>query len=171
VAIQPYTAAGPVDIFSNIGTFTVPMPAASFGAKMVTVPEVEAACAGTFDTSATDEPLTFTVDGTTAIFRGLIDSSTPQKVTDLINNNPGVKTIVMAYGPGSDDDDANLAASRMIYDAGFATCVPDNGFVASGATDFFLAGVVRRFGANSFIGVHSWAGGAVEESSLPRTDP
>ncbi len=171
VAIQPYTAAGPVNSFSNIGTFTVPLASASVGAKMVTLPEVEAACAGTFDTSETDAPLTFVVDGSRAIFRGLIDSSTPQKVTDLINNSPEVKTIVMAYGPGSDDDDANLIASKMIYDAGFATCVPDNGQISSGATDFFMAGVIRRFGSNSFIGVHSWAAGAVEGSSLPRTDP
>lgn len=171
IAVQPYTAAGPTAVFSNVATFSVPVQAASFGAKMVTVAEVETACSGTFDTSPTEQPLTLTVDGTRAIFRGLIDSSTPQKVTDLINNNPEVKTIVMAYGPGSDDDDANLVASKMIYDAGFATCVPDNGEVASGATDFFMAGVVRRLGNSTFVGVHSWAGDGVEGSSLPRTDP
>lgn len=171
VAVQPYTPAGAASVFSNVATFTVPQQAASFGAKMVTVAEVESACAGTFDTSPTDAPLTLTVDGTRAIFRGLIDSSTPQKVTDLINNNPEVKTIVMAYGPGSEDDEANLIASKMIYDAGFATCVPDRGEVASGATDFFLAGVVRRLGTASFVGVHSWASGSIEGSSLPRSDP
>lgn len=171
VAIQPYTPAGPAAVFSNVGTFTIPQAAASFGAKMVTVAEVETACAGTFDTSSAEFPLTLTVDGTRAIFRGVIDSSTPQKVRDLINNNPEVKTIVMANGPGSDDDDANLEASRLIYEAGFATCVPDNGEIASGATDFFLAGVVRRLGSSTFVGVHSWAAGNVEGSSLPRSDP
>lgn len=171
VAIQPYTPAGPASVFSNVTTFSIPQQAASFGAKMVTVAEVETACAGIFDTSPTEQPLTFTVDGTRAIFRGLIDSSTPQRVTDLINNNPEVKTIIMAYGPGSDDDDANLVASKLIYDAGFATCVPDNGEVASGATDFFMSGVVRRLGSSTFVGVHSWAGEETEGADLPRTDP
>lgn len=171
VAIQPYTPAGPASVFSNVTTFSIPQPASSFGAKMVTVAEVESACAGTFDTSPTEQPFTLTVDGTRAIFRGLIGSSAPQTVMNLINNNPEVKTIVMAYGPGSEDDDANLAASKMIYDAGFATCVPENGEVASGATDFFMAGVVRRLGNSSFVGVHSWAGDGVEGSSLPRSDP
>jgi secreted trypsin-like serine protease len=171
IAVQPYTASGPTEVFSNVATFSVPQQAASFGTKMVTVAEVEASCSGVFDTSPTEQSLTLTVDGTRAIFRGLIDSSTPQKVTNLINNNPEVKTIIMAYGPGSDDDDANLVASKMIYDAGFATCVPDNGEVASGATDFFMSGVVRRLGNSTFLGVHSWAGDDAEGADLPRSDP
>jgi len=77
----------------------------------------------------------------------------------------------MAYGFGSDDDDAILVASKIIFDAGFATCVPNSGEVVSGATDFFMSGVVRRLGNNSFVGAHSWAGDGVEGSSLPRTDP
>ena len=171
VAVQPYTASGPTAVFSNVATFSVPLQAASFGAKMVTVAEVETSCSGVFDTSSTEQSLTLTVDGTRAIFRGLIDSSAAQKVSNLINNNPEVKTIIMAYGPGSDDDDANLVASKLIYDAGFATCVPDNGSIASGATDFFMSGVVRRLGNNTFLGVHSWAGGDVEGADLPRSDP
>lgn len=172
VAIQPYTAAGPVDIFSNIGSFTVPQTAEGFGAKMVTVAEVEAACTGTFDTSGTEQSLTLQVDGERAIFRGVIDETTPQKVTDLISNNPEVKTIVLAFGPGSDDDDSNVQAAQMVYEAGLATCVPDNGEIASGAVDFFLAGVVRRLGANTFVGVHSWAdGNGVEGGDLPMSHP
>ena len=76
----------------------------------------------------------------------------------------------MAYGPGSDDDEANLVASKMIYDAGFVTCVPDNGGVASGATDFFKSGVVRSLGNNTCLVVHSWAGYDFEGADLPRSD-
>ena len=53
-------------------------------------------------------------------------------------------------------------ASKLIYDAGFVTFVPNNDEIASGATDFFKSGVVRRLGNNTFLGVHSWAGGDVE---------
>lgn len=35
----------------------------------------------------------------------------------------------------------------------------DNGTIASGGTDFFLAGMKRTKGKNTRIGVHSWADG------------
>lgn len=33
----------------------------------------------------------------------------------------------------------------------------DNGVIASGGTDFFLAGTTRRIGDDTKIGVHSWS--------------
>ena len=136
------------------------------------VAEVEADCAGSFDTSATEQSLVLTIDGTKVIFRGLIDGTTPSKITNLINNNPEVRTIVLAYGPGSEDDDANLRASLAVHNADLATCVPDGGEIASGAVDFYLAGKVRRLGEDTFVGVHSWAdGNGTEGGDLPRNDP
>ena len=51
LAVQPYTASGPTEFFSNVATFSVPLQAASFGARMVTVAGVEACSSGVFDTS------------------------------------------------------------------------------------------------------------------------
>jgi len=138
----------------------------------ISVADVEADCSGSFDTSATEQSLELIVDGTRAIFRGVIDGTTPAKVTKLITNNPEVRTIVLAYGPGSDDDEANIRAARAVHNAGLATCVPDDGEIASGAVDFFLAGKIRRLGENTFVGVHSWAdGNGTEGSALARTHP
>lgn len=136
------------------------------------VAEVEADCSGSFDTSATEQSLVLTVDGNKAIFRGVIDGTTPTKITNLINNSPEVRTIVLAYGPGSDDDEANLQASLAVHKANLATCVPEGGEIASGAVDLFLAGKVRRLGEDSFVGVHSWADGSgTEGGDLARSHP
>ena len=160
------SGSGPLNFFGT-GDNTPP-PAK---VRPPTVAQVEADCAGSFDTSATEEPLVVTVQGTKAIFRGLIDGTTPAKITNLINNSPEVRTIVLAYGPGSDDDDANLQASLALHNADFATCVPDGGEIASGAVDMFLAGKVRRLGEDTFVGVHSWAdGNGTEGGDLPMND-
>ena len=142
----------------------------------LTIAEVDAACSGPIDTSETGAPLTLQVDGARAIFRGFIDSTAPAKVQSLIDNNPEVKVIVLAYGPGSIDDDANLEAALLVNQAGLGTCVPENGLIDSGAVDFYLAGVVRRLADSAVVGVHSWGaysfdGSVIDGSDLPMNDP
>lgn len=171
VAIQPYNASGSLPL-SNIEVLQVTSATGSSNSAMLTIAEVDAACSGPIDTSPTEQPLTLQVDGTRAIFRGVIDSSTPAKVQSLIDNNPEVRVIILAYGPGSDDDNANLQAARLVNKAGLGTCVPENGEIYSGAVDFYLAGVVRRLADSAIVGVHSWAtGDNIEGSALPMNDP
>ena len=57
-----------------------------------------------------DENATFQfhVSGTFALAYGVIGSTTPSVVQDLITNNPTVTTIIMYACPGSEDDNANL---------------------------------------------------------------
>ena len=53
-----------------------------------------------------------------------------------------------------------------------ATHLPKEGEIASGGTDFFLAGHERTLEAGSRIGVHSWSGLDGEEGvDVPRDDP
>lgn len=99
----------------------------------------------------------FAVDGDEATMTGEIGSSTPDEVRSLIESNPDVTTIVMVDVPGSGDDEANLVASRLIREAGLATYVPADGFIASGGVDFYLAGLERSFDEGAEFGVHSWA--------------
>lgn len=89
------------------------------------------------------KPASFTVEGNKAIMTGAIDAKTPERVAALINDHPEVKTIIMQDVEGSVNDEANLVASRRIRQHGFTTHVPANGVIASGGTDFFLAGVER----------------------------
>lgn len=121
------------------------------------------------------EPFTLSPQGDVFVARGVISSDAPDIVRSALQSHPEIKTISMVFVPGSIDDEANLVASRMIRDAGMKTVVPDAGFVASGGTDMFLAGVTRTVGKNACLGVHSWAEvGLFSErdgSEVPADDP
>ena len=116
-------------------------------------------------------PATFTVDGSQATMKGEIDSNMPKRVRQLHENYPEVTTIVMQEVPGSMDDEANLAAARLVRSYGLNTLVPTDGLIASGGVDFFLAGVERIVEPNAMLGVHSWAGDDFTGAELPRDNP
>ena len=128
-------------------------------------------CSGDFDVSPYEDPLVIEIDGTIAIMYGLLDPGAYDEVVYLLDNHPEVRTIVMTYVPGSDDNGEYLDAALLVNEANLATCVPDGGEICSGAVDFFLAGVVRVLGDNTFVGVHAWAGDDVEAGELSRDDP
>jgi hypothetical protein len=102
------------------------------------------------------EAATFEIEGETAYMYGVIDHTTPGVVQALIDENPDVRRIVMVDVPGSDDDPANLAASRTVREHGLMTVVPTNGVIASGGVDFFTAGKIRIVEPCGKLGVHSW---------------
>ena len=128
-------------------------------------------CDREFDTSETEEPATFSAQSDYAIMRGLLGPTSPDRIADLLDDNPDVQTIVIAYSPGSEDDEANLEAARLINEAGIFTCVPPNGEINSGGVDFFLAGTERWLGENSWVGVHGWAADDFTAADLPWDDP
>ncbi len=116
-----------------------------------------------------DENATFQfhVNGTFAVAYGLIGSTTPSVVQDLIDNHSSVTTIIMHSCPGSEDDDANLQASQLIYNQGYKMYLPQGGFIASGATDMFLAGSIRKLEVTvDPVGVHSWSDGVNEATDF-----
>lgn len=120
-----------------------------------------------------DEPqATFEVEGDQAIMVGVIGSSTPDELQQMLDDYPEVTEIVMVDVPGSMDDEANLDAARLLRQAGLATHVPADGYIASGGVDFFLAGADRSWEPGAIFGVHSWAtGDGVEGKDVPFNDP
>lgn len=115
---------------------------------------------------------TFEVEGNTAFMNGVIDGTTPGEVRDLIEDYPEVRRIVMENVDGSDDDEANLRAARRVREHGFHTHVPADGLIASGGTDFFIAGTTRTVENGGRVGVHSWAAGDdTEGADLPDDHP
>ena len=117
------------------------------------------------------ESASFEVKGDAAVMTGVIDNKIGAKLETLLARHPGVKTIIMRHVEGSVDDEANLKAASMVRARGLNTLIPADGLVASGGTDFFLAGVRRTVEAGAMIGVHSWSGLAVEGADLPRDHP
>ncbi len=107
------------------------------------------------------------VDQTTVEMNGEISSSTLTNFNSLIQNYPNINRINMINVPGSSDDDTNLQVSALVYQRNIDTHLADNGEIASGGTDFFLAGRTRTMGQNARIGVHSWSNGTQEATDFP----
>lgn len=117
-------------------------------------------------------PAQFEVEGTVAYMYGTINASTPAKVLELYYSHPQVTTIEMLRVPGSIDDDANIRASSYVRKFGYNTRLNRNSMVASGGTDFFLAGVKRSVAKGAMVGVHSWEGNEGQEGKdVAQDDP
>lgn len=80
----------------------------------------------------------FRVDGNKLHMSGLINSYTPEQLKDIFGAHPQIDTIVLGQMPGSIDDEANLAGAAWVAARGVKTYLPQEGSIASGATDFFL---------------------------------
>jgi len=113
-------------------------------------------------------PARFEVKNEIAVMTGTIGPSTPAEVLRLLLMHPEVTTIELKWVPGSMDDLSNLWAMRWVRRHGLNTHVPVGGMIASGGTDFLLAGVQRTVAEGARVGVHSWDGGSVEGRTLPR---
>ena len=102
----------------------------------------------------------FTVleDSTTVEMNGTIGSSSLINFNKLENTFPNVNKINIKNCDGSSDDDVNLKLSAKVHQKGINIHLMDNGEIASGGVDFFIAGIQRTKGSNTKIGVHSWAG-------------
>lgn len=116
-------------------------------------------------------PVSFTTQGNQIVASGTIDHTTLGAFEEIIDDNPGIKTLVLQNIEGSVDDDANVVFSRVVRDEGFDTVVPSNGLVASGGTDLFLAGNRRVLEPGACVGVHSWGGGGFVAAELPEGHP
>ena len=117
------------------------------------------------------QSLQFEIAGNTAIMTGDLTSSSPDVVARLLEDNPQLEWIELLDCPGSTDDASAYVAARMIRNAGINTRVPADGDIASGAVDFFIAGVQRDVLAGGKVGVHSWSDGAIEGSEVSAGDP
>ena len=114
----------------------------------------------------------FRVDGNKLHMSGLINSYTPEQLKDIFGAHPQIDTIVLGQMPGSIDDEANLAGAAWVAARGVKTYLPQEGSIASGATDFFLVGKRRVVEEGAEVGVHSWADvTGVTARDLPRDDP
>ncbi len=112
-----------------------------------------------------------TDNGNTIEMDGEIDSQSLNNFKALIAAFPNVTTINIKNCDGSLDDDINLQLSTLVHQKKINTHLLDGGLIASGGTDFFLAGIERSKGSNTKIGVHSWAGDGKEATDFPEGDP
>jgi len=107
-------------------------------------------------------------DDKTVEMDGDINRKTLKSFKRMISKFPNIKKISMKDVPGSSDDRINLKVSRLVHKKNISTHVMDDGLIASGGTDFFLAGKIRTKGKNVKIGVHSWSDGDREATEFPK---
>jgi len=88
---------------------------------------------------------------------GEIKSRTLQDFNNMLQGYPNINLINMQEVPGSNDDEINFQVGVKLRQKNIKTHILDNGLIASGGVDFFLAGITRTRGTNAKLGVHSWS--------------
>ena len=109
-------------------------------------------------------------NSTTVEMDGAINSNSLNNFNALIVANPDINTINIVNCDGSLDDVTNLQLSKLVHDRGTNIHIKDNGTIASGGTDFFLAGTKRTKGSNTRIGIHAWASEDDNGNEVSATD-
>ncbi len=105
---------------------------------------------------------------TTIEMNGVIGSTSLNDFNTLFTAFPDINLITIKMCDGSEDDDTNLVLSARVHQLNISTHLMNDGLIASGGVDFFLAGVERTKGTNTQIGVHSWSdGGSVQATDFP----
>tara|TARA_A100001015_G_C14862518_1_gene660963 strand:+ start:593 stop:1072 length:480 start_codon:yes stop_codon:yes gene_type:complete len=110
-------------------------------------------------------------NGYSMVLNGDINTDSLEDFNSLYAKYPLVNRLLFRYSEGSLDDEANVALMKRIYSLNIHTHVLDNGLIASGAVDLFLAGRVRSIGTNVKVGVHAWSDGSISAQLLPPDDP
>ncbi len=108
-------------------------------------------------------------DGKTVIMNSHIRGSTLKNFNQMMEDYPEINLIKMMDVPGSVNDKINLLVAKRVHELGLSIHIMDYGLIASGGTDFFLAGKKRTVGHCGRIGVHSWAAGnGVTATNFPK---
>lgn len=115
-------------------------------------------------------PITsFELVGNTLTMNNLITSKTPGQVYEIFEEYPNIDTIEMRKVDGSIDDDSNLEISTWLSTKDLTIKINRYSTIASGGTDFFLAGANRIVVDGAKVGVHSWASsGGDTAADFPR---
>ncbi|QUL37965.1 hypothetical protein [Erythrobacter sp. JK5] len=117
------------------------------------------------------EPFELTPQDGYFVAEGTLVPETGAHIDRVRRDHPAIRVLVMEFVPGSDDDNEYLGTAWKLHRDGFTTVVPGDGLVASGGTDFFLAGRHRIIEPGACIGVHSWEDAgppAYQATDVPR---
>lgn len=110
------------------------------------------------------------IDDNTAELDGVINSSSLRNFNAMISSHPEIDMIRIINCDGSEDDEINLELSLLVHQRNTSIHLEEEGLIASGGTDFFLAGASRTKGTNTRIGVHSWSGEDDNGNEVEATD-
>lgn len=118
----------------------------------------------------------FRAEGMTLIMRGTIDDTTSKRLQKVLDENPGISTLVLDQVPGGTEFRHVTAVGRLVRQRRIQTRIPQQGIVLMGGLDVFLAGTQRSITLGARVGIFAWQsndseGNPIDASSLPRTHP
>ena len=134
---------------------------------MITVSFLLTACTKEDVTPTSFGIFTVLDDSTTIEMDGVIKTRSLEDFNELIALYPNTNQINIKNCDGSSNDDINLQLSKKVHERNMDLHIMDDGSIASGGTDFFLAGKARTKGDNTMIGVHSWSGLFMTATDFP----
>lgn len=108
--------------------------------------------------------LKFKVKDNLAYGYGYTDARSVHQVSQFLDENPHVDTLVLGKISGTHDADMNIRLARHIRKLGLNTHLQKGSYIASGGVDLFLAGVERTMDCGAFIGVHAWSIGGARDT-------
>ncbi|MEM9383078.1 MAG: hypothetical protein AAGB93_24220 [Planctomycetota bacterium] len=123
-----------------------------------------------------EDPLTFTVEGTTARAEGVLDARSHGRLLEVLLEHGDVSEVVLARVDASVDPPAAARLARAIRGAGLRTRVPAGGVVAGDGVLLLAAGSSRvvepgaRVGARDEDGTLRWLDDAGLEERGLRTE-
>ncbi|SON52465.1 hypothetical protein [Vibrio tapetis] len=113
----------------------------------------------------------FSIEENRAILTSELGTNTYVQLSNLVERNPNVDTIVIKAVNGSLNDEINMHTGNLLRNSGLNTTIPNNGYAYSGGVDLFAAGVNRQVKGNGILGVHSWCcSQGTTADKLPRND-
>lgn len=119
-------------------------------------------------TFGTQSIFTIQEGDSTVLMDGVINQHSLDNFNNLYRKFPSISKIEIRECEGSMDDETNLLLSKRVNSLNINTHLQDNGLIASGGVDFFLAGIQRTRGSNVTVGVHSWSdGGSIQATDFP----
>lgn len=113
----------------------------------------------------------FRVDGTRLIVSGTLTLSSTERIDSLIEQNPGITTIVLEDIDRDSDSTPIVQKGALIRVLGLDTELAPGVTLAGDAVYLFLAGVERRMGEGAELLVSDWQTPVGPASALPADHP
>ena len=113
----------------------------------------------------------FQVDGERLIVSGQLTLASTDRLDTLLEENPGLTTLVLGDISGESDATSLLQKGLVVRGAGLSTEIAAGVTLAGDAVYLLLSGVERKLGEDAEVAVSDWQTRVGPASLLPRDHP
>ena len=120
---------------------------------------------------ATSGAAQFRVEGDRLYLGGTLNLAGNERFETLIEENPGLTTLILEDIPGGADITASLQKGLRIRNIGLRTAIASGATVVGDGVYLFLAGVERTMGAGATLQLEDWALQGLRAGDMARDAP